>query len=62
MAVLEAVANGQMTPEAAAELMLEQEREAREKRRPTWLPRWAWTLGTLTGAAVLTALGVRHDG
>lgn len=59
--IFQKVANREITPEEAAELMAEQDREARRARRPAWLPQWAWMLGAVVIACLCAIVGVRNE-
>jgi hypothetical protein len=57
--VFEKAASRKLSPEAAAQEMLDQERRARESRRPQWLPRWAWAAGGAVCVALLSFINGR---
>jgi len=61
MAVLEQVAAGKLTPEEAADIIVRNEREARERQRPAWFPKRVWMIGSAAGAAALAFFGVTRD-
>ena len=61
MALFEKVAARELTAEQAAKLMLDADREAAARRRPTWAPPWMWTAGALVIGIVLVMFGFKRQ-
>jgi hypothetical protein len=54
-------ASGELTPEAAVQQMFDEDRRAREARRPAWLPRSLVTAGATIAVALGALVGIRND-